>query len=182
MAYTLEKFCGDCRASLKANPGEGGHEEIRRHLEKLLADEDFVAANCGGDAEPGIHTLYHDEDTDFHVLAHIYESGKTGPPHDHGTSWGVYGQAVKHTDMTIWRRLDDGSEDGYAEIVEAQRIRLDPAMAAKVEPGDIHSIHFPDGARFVRVTGTDLDRIPTQRFDPGNKTVNVGSRLEPLSS
>ncbi len=55
-------------------------------------------------------------------------------------------------------------------------------MAAKVEVGDIHSIKFPDGARFVRVTGTDLDVIPTLRFDPENQTATVGSRLDPLAN
>ena len=53
-------------------------------------------------------------------------------------------------------------------------------MAAKVEVGDIHSIEFPDGAKFMRVTGTDLDVIPTLRFDPENQTAIVGSRLAPL--
>jgi len=29
----------------------------------------------------------------------------------------------------------------------------------------IHNIEFPDGARFVRVTGTDLEKIPRLKFD-----------------
>jgi predicted metal-dependent enzyme (double-stranded beta helix superfamily) len=182
MAYTLDEFCTDCRVALKADPGEGGHEAIRQSLEKLLKDEEFVAANCGPDAAAGIRTVYRDPETDFNVLVHVYDKGKTGPPHDHGTSWGVYGQAVAYTDMTIWDRTDGGTGEGRAEIVPTQEIRLDPGMAAKVEIGDIHSIRFPDGARFVRVTGTDLDVIPTLRFDPENKTATTGSRLDPLSN
>ena len=180
MAYTLEEFCTDCRAALKADPGEGGHEAIRLKLEKLLTDEAFVAANCGPDAAADIRTVYRDEETDFNVLVHVYDTGKTGPPHDHGTSWGIYGQAIAYTDMTLWNRTDGGSGDGHAELEPTQTFRLEPGKAARVEVGDIHSIKFPDGARFVRVTGTDLDAIPTLRFDPENQTATVGSRLKPL--
>jgi hypothetical protein len=183
MTYTLAQFTADCRDSLMCNRDEDGHEEIREDLERLLADRDFVARYCGPDAEPGIHTVYHDTATGFHVLVHVYETGKTGPPHDHGdgdASWAVFGQAVLHTDMTTWRRTDCGSHDGHAELEPMATIRLGPAMAAKFERDEIHSIEFPNGARFVRVTGTDLDRIPTRRFDPGKHTVEIGSRLDPL--
>lgn len=177
MSYTLDEFTANCRASLTNGAGEAAHEEIRNNLERLLADEVFVAATCGPDAEPGIRTIYRDAETDFNVLVHVYEAGKAGPPHDHGASWAVYGQATEYTDMTAWRRLDDGAEEGHAELERADTVRLEPGMAGKFEPGDIHSIAFPDGARFVRVTGTDLDRIPTRRFDLDSKTVKVGSRL-----
>ncbi len=177
MSYTLEAFCADCRNALKTDPGEGGREEIRRNLETLLADDDFLAAHCGPDAEAGIRTVYRDAETGFNVLVHVYQSGKTSPPHDHGASWAIYGQAAEYTDMTRWKRLDDGSKKGHAELERGETFRLEPGMAGKFEVGDIHSIHFPDGARFVRVTGTDLDAIPTRRFDPDHKAVKIGSRL-----
>ena len=178
MAYSLDRFCTDCRRALKADPGEGGHEAVRHNLENLLADKDFVAAHCGPQAEAGIRTIYRDKETDFNVLVHVYEAGKTGPPHDHGTSWAVYGQVAEYTDMTAWKRLDDGSKEGEAKLERAGTVRLEPGMAGTFEVGDIHSIHFPDGARFMRVTGTDLDAIPTQRYDPDAGSVAVGSRLK----
>ncbi len=176
MPYSFEQFCADCRDSLKSPPGEAGREAVRANLENLLKDADFIAAQCGDGAEPGIRTIYRDEETGYNVLVHVYEAGKTGPPHDHGKSWAVYGQAAQYTDMTKWRLLDDSS-DGKADLEQHGTIRLEPGMAGKFEPGDIHSIHFPDGAKFVRVTGTDLDAIPTRRFDPQNQTVKIGSRL-----
>ena len=178
MAYSFDRFCADCRTALKADPGPGGHEKVRQDLEKLLADRDFVAAECGPDAGPGIRTIYRDADTGFNVLVHIYEGGKKGPPHDHGRSWAVYGQAAEWTDMTLWKRKDDGSKAGFADLEEVRTFRLEPGDAGKFEVGQIHSIHFPDGAKFVRVTGTDLDAIPTNRFDPEKKAVNAGSRLQ----
>ncbi len=47
MPYTLEQFCDEARDILKADGGDDGRENIRRNLEKLLANPEFVAANCG---------------------------------------------------------------------------------------------------------------------------------------
>ncbi len=171
MAYELEQFCDDCRDALTADAGDGGREQIRANLEKLLSNEDFVAANCGPEAEAGVHTLYHDDELDFHVLAHIYEKGRVSAPHDHGPSWAIYGQAVHHTEMTIWRRKDDGSTEGKADLEVDRKFRLDPANAGVFHPGQIHSIDFPDGARFVRVTGTDLKQVRQNRFNLEEGTV-----------
>ncbi len=126
MTYSFEQFCDEARGILKTDRGDDGREAIRRNLEKLLANEEFVAANCGPDAERGIHTLYHDDEADFHVLAHIYENGTESPPHDHGPSWAIYGQAVLNTDMTVWARKDDGSVEGHAVVEPAERYTLEP--------------------------------------------------------
>ena len=168
MAYTLEQFCDDCRSAIEADSGDGSREAIRQKLEVLLKNDDFVAANCGPDAERGVHTLYEDPDLGFVVLAHIYEKGVESPPHDHGPSWAVYGQAVKHTDMTVWKENRAGDP-----IVEPDHsYRLDPGMAGTFNPNDVHSIKFPDGARFVRVTGTDLNTVAQRRFNLKENTVD----------
>ena len=178
MNYDFETFCKDCRENLKADPGEAGHENVRRNVEKLLGDPDFCGNYLGDDAPPGIRTIYRDPEADFCVLVHIYETGKAGPPHDHGTSWAVYGQSVAYSDMTRWKRTNGGRGEGHAEVEPETTFRLEPGMAGKFEPEEIHSIKFPEGARFIRVTGTDLDSIPTLRFDLQSKTAKVGSRIK----
>ena len=45
----------------------------------------------------------------FVVLAHCNPKPHKSPPHDHGSSWAVYGQAVRHTDMSEYKRLDGGN-------------------------------------------------------------------------
>lgn len=164
MAYTLEEFCADCRAALLQSKGEQARETIRANLERLLANEAFVAAYCGPDAEAGRHTLFHDPETDVHVLAHIYDAGRTSPPHDHGPSWAAYGQAAQYTDMSEYDKTGEVGADGREVVVKRRQYRLDPGMAGVFGPGQVHSIHFPDKARFVRVTGTDLDQVTTHTF------------------
>jgi hypothetical protein len=174
MTYSLEEFCRDCHQALSADPGAGGREAIRRRVEKLLAEGDFVAAHLGPEVDAEKRLLHHDPDTGFYVFAHGTDKGdRVGKPHDHGASWAVYGQAIGVTEMTQWLRMDDGGRDGHAEIEPERRFRLDPGKAALFDTGTIHSTAHPLPARWIRVTGTDLDRIERYRYDPEKRTMQV---------
>jgi hypothetical protein len=164
MTYSLDAFCEDCRTALKTDHGPGGREAVRQNLERLLAEPAFLDKHVLS-APPGRHTLYEDPELDFVVLAHINPKGHKSPPHDHGASWAVYGQATHYTDMTEWRRTDRTSDPGPARIEVVRQYRLEPGHAGTYDIRAIHNIEFPDGARFVRVTGTDLERIPRLKFD-----------------
>jgi predicted metal-dependent enzyme (double-stranded beta helix superfamily) len=177
LRYTLEEFYRDTRKALQEQPGPAARQTTRQNLERLLHNEEFLAQYCGPDAKPGIQTIHRCPDTGFNVLVHVYEKGKAGPPHDHGGSWAIYGQADGHTIMTTWKRTDDRSEEGRAKIEKDKTFRLDPRMAGTFEPGEIHSIEISDGSRFVRVTGTDLNKIETLVFNPQAQSVAAGSRL-----
>jgi hypothetical protein len=163
MAYDLDQFIADCRAILKRDPGPRGREDVRQHLERLLGNTEFVAATCGDDAPRGLKVLYEDKDLGFQVLAHVNDKARKSPPHDHGASWAIYGQATKYTDMIEWERVS--GDDKRAELREVKRYRLNPGEAGIYADGAIHSIDYPDNARFIRVTGTNLDKINRVRFD-----------------
>jgi predicted metal-dependent enzyme (double-stranded beta helix superfamily) len=173
MPYTLENFCDDCRATYDPATGNADLEEVRVHLESLLENQEFLQEHCGPDAEIGAHTLYTDDERGFIVLAHIMENGRTSPPHDHGASWAIYGQATKFTDMTEYDRQDDGSEQDKAKVEKTRKYRLEPGMAGIFGAHEIHSIHFPDNARFIRVTGSDLSTIETLAYNMDEGSVKV---------
>lgn len=163
MSYDLDQFIADCRATLTRDPGPQGRETVRANLERLLANNDFVAATCGDQAPLGLKVLHEDKDLGFQVLAHINDKARKSPPHDHGASWAIYGQATGYTEMIEWERIDGGGP--RAELKEAKRYRLEPGHAGIYQDGAIHSIDYPDRARFIRVTGTNLDKINRVRFD-----------------
>jgi predicted metal-dependent enzyme (double-stranded beta helix superfamily) len=165
MAYDLDQFIADCRSTLARDPGPAGREEVRSNLERLLRNEDFVRNYCGDEQPNGLKVLYEDEKLGFQVLAHINNKARTSPPHDHGASWAIYGQAAKYTDMTEWEREDDGSDPKHAKLKPVKKYRLTPGHAGIYQDGAIHSIDYPDMARFVRVTGTNLDKIHRVKFD-----------------
>jgi predicted metal-dependent enzyme (double-stranded beta helix superfamily) len=165
MLYSLEQFIDDCRNALTRDPGPAGREQVRGKLRDLLANADFIERHCGEAAPVGVHVLYEDPDLGFQILAHINETPRVSPPHDHGESWAIYGQAAKYTDMTEWERIDGGGDDAQAELKAVKKYRLNPGEAGIYQDGAIHSIDYPAKARFVRVTGTDLGRISRVAFD-----------------
>jgi len=165
MAYDLDQFIVDCRTSLTRDPGPTGREQVRVNLEKLLGNPDFIRAYCGDDAPRGLKVLYEDDKLGFQVLAHINDKARVSPPHDHGASWAIYGQATKYTDMIEWEREDNGADPKHAKLKPKKKYRLNPGHAGIYQDGAIHSIDYPDYARFIRVTGTNLDKIPRIRID-----------------
>src|SRR2546425_8477210 len=163
MAYTLDEFCAESRAALKAAPLPNALPQIAERLGRLLANPAFVAATFSDDMPPGRRILHHDPETDFYVLAHVQEGNKVGKPHSHGASWAIYGNARAVTDMTVWRRVNPEAEDD-AVLEPLERHRLGPGETRAYGPGVIHSTAHPEKAWVIRVTGTDLDRIPRYRF------------------
>ncbi|MEK9644781.1 MAG: hypothetical protein VW547_04480 [Alphaproteobacteria bacterium] len=172
--YELEEFCKDCREAIRNDPGDGGRETIRDRMAELIRNETFVAEHFGPEKPFGTTTLYHDPETDFHVLAHCFTNGSKSPPHDHGESWAIYGQTAGHTNMVVWDRLDDGSDNANVKLEPREEYRLNEGDVGIFHPGDIHTIDFPDGARFLRVTGTDLDQQAQAIYNLKDNSVKIG--------
>jgi len=161
--YTLDQFLADTRATIKTKGVPAGLAEIRDHLEKLLRNPELLTKHLG-DPVPYRErtTIGHDPETDVHVLVHGREKGGKSVPHDHGPCWVIYGNYKNPTRMRRWRRIDDGSKAGHAEL----------------EVGDIHSIEYGDDTFFIRVTGGDVETKKTLRFDPEKKTVQIADRAQ----
>ena len=169
MAYDLEQFCAEARATLQSSDAlEGKLARISEKLATLLANPAFVASAFADDTPPGQRLLFRDEATDFHVLAHVQRGGRSGHPHSHGASWAIYGNARAVTEMTEWRRVNPESEDG-AVLEPAARYGIGPGETRAYGPGVIHSTAHPQKAWVIRVTGTDLDAIPRFHFGAGDR-------------
>ena len=187
MSYALGDFCDDTRAILLESDDRNGREIIRQKLELLLRDAAFCAAYLGPDSDLGVRQIFADPDLHFCVLAYNMAESRTSPPHDHGRSWAVYGQAAGHTDMTIWSAAgscdgkghQEGDGKGHGEgdgqdggnIEPVRTFRLEPGQAGLFDVREIHSIQYPDGSKFVRVTGVDMSRETRRVFDLETGTV-----------
>ena len=176
MAYTLEQFCQDCHDAISVDSGPASREVIRGKLEQLLGNQDFIDSTLGPNAVFGVHTLYQDAEHEFVVLAHINEKPASSPPHDHGNSWAVYGQATGYTDMNEYRRIA-GEGEGEATLEKVKSYRLTPGKAGLYDVRAIHAINYPANARFVRVTGRELELEPRLKFDMAtNKATLIESQ------
>jgi hypothetical protein len=161
--YTFEHFVADSQRILRHSAGPGARETLRRNLEQLLGNEEFVSEIAGHKSAESARLLYADKEFGFRILAHLSNTAHKSPPHNHGASWAIYGQATHYTDMTEWARQDKG--EGNAELTVLKQYRLSPGQAGIYQDGAIHSVESPEGARYIRITGTDLDTINRERFD-----------------
>jgi hypothetical protein len=168
MAYSLNEFCADTHAILKANPLADALPKIAENLSRLLVNPAFVSESFNDDLPPGKRVLHHDAELDYYVLAHVQEGGKTGKPHSHGTSWAIYGNAKHVTEMTEWRRTNPESE-AHFELVATSKYGLAPGQTRAYGPGVLHSTAHKDKAWVIRVTGTDLDKLPRYHFRKQDK-------------
>ena len=164
MSYSLDDFCHDTRSILDEHDDRGGRERVKQKLERLLCDATFCAAYLGADNDSGVRQIFEDPGLHFCILAYNMVEPRTSPPHDHGESWAVYGQVAGHTDMTLW-----SSEGGNVEPVRT--FRLEPGQAGLFDVREIHSIQYNDGAKFVRVTGVDMNQETRRVFDVETGTV-----------
>ena len=164
MSATLEQFAGECRTILKAEPGPSGRRKICARLEELLRDPQFVAASVG-DATPERQVLYEDPELGFCVLAHNYSGPKDSPPHDHGPSWAIYGQARGETEMTDYALVAPASESRPGRARPVRTYKLTPGTAHLYNEGDLHSPRRRAPTQLIRIEGMNMDRVKRLRFE-----------------
>jgi predicted metal-dependent enzyme (double-stranded beta helix superfamily) len=164
MTTTLEQFARDCREILKKEPGPAGRRKICVILEQLLRDPEFVATQVG-EATPERKVLYEDPEMGFCILAHQYKGPKDSPPHDHGPSWAIYGQARGETDMTDYALVAPASSDKPGKARALRTYKLTPGTVHLYNEGDLHSPSRKGPTGLIRLEGLNMDRIKRLRFE-----------------
>jgi len=95
--------------------------------------------DCDPAAGFAIHSLHEEPDHSLSVVLAALLPGRELPPHNHKT-WalqvGIESEALNLT----WRRTDDGSRPGHADLEEAGRLCFGPGDVLAFMPEDIHSI------------------------------------------
>jgi predicted metal-dependent enzyme (double-stranded beta helix superfamily) len=165
MAYSLDQFIADCRTTLSRDPGPAGREQVRTDLERLLANPEFISAYCGDDQPRGLKVLYEDPKLGFQVLAHINDKARISPPHDHGASWAIYGQARGETMMNDWAVVEPASEARTGKVRHVRTYPLKPGMAHVYNEGDLHSPRRDGPTRLIRIEGTNMDKVKRLSYE-----------------
>lgn len=142
-------------------------------LERLVLDSDYLDRQRIS-IWPNEVTLYRSPDRSFVVLAYFWEPRDADTVHDHG-SWGIIGELISPALERKFRRLDDGSRQGYAELEEIASRVLQPGDTTFVLPvGEgIHQMENPtDGmAVSINVYGRTVRKGFVQYYYPEKKTV-----------
>jgi predicted metal-dependent enzyme (double-stranded beta helix superfamily) len=165
MVYTLDQFAAECHRILKAEPGSEGQQKVCALLQDVLEDEDFVATHLGDDV-PERKVLYEDPELGFCILSHVYTNARESPPHDHGPTWAIYGQARGETEMTDWELVEPASADKPGKVRKIRTYTLTPGMAFAYDVGALHSPRRTGPARLIRLEGMNMDRVRRLSYRP----------------
>jgi predicted metal-dependent enzyme (double-stranded beta helix superfamily) len=161
---TLEQFAAECRTILNSEPGPSGRRKICMRLEGLLLEAEFVSSNLKADT-PERQVLYEDPELGFCILAHQYKGAKDSPPHDHGPSWAIYGQAKGETEMTDYALVSPASPGNPGKARALRTYRLKPGSAYLYNEGDLHSPRRTGPTQLIRLEGMNMDRIKRLKFE-----------------
>jgi predicted metal-dependent enzyme (double-stranded beta helix superfamily) len=164
MTPTLEQFAAECRTILQSEPGPSGRRKICMRLETLLRDPEFVSANVN-QATPERQVLYEDPQLGFCILAHHYKGAKDSPPHDHGPSWAIYGQAKGETEMTDYALVAAASAEKAGKAKPLRTYKLTPGSAYLYNEGDLHSPRRKGPTQLIRLEGMNMDRVKRLKFE-----------------
>lgn len=165
MSYTLEQFASDCRDALRANPGPAGRESVRQLVSRACTDEEFVATYLGPENDTERKVLYEDPDSGFCILAHAYNGAKTSEPHDHATTWAIYGQAAGVTMMTDWEAVQRPANGQPGKVKQKRNYKLEPGDAHVYQEGDLHSPRRDGPTRLVRIEGMNMNGVKRDKYE-----------------
>jgi hypothetical protein len=158
MAYTIEQFSTDCHKVLAADPGPQGRVKVCEFVRKACADPEFVSKHLPEDG-PERKILFEDPDLGFCILGHVNNGAKQSPPHDHGPTWAIYGQALGETIMTDWAMVSPASEAQTGKVKHVRDYALKPGDAYVYNEGDLHSPRREAATRLIRIEGRNVEKI-----------------------
>ena len=159
-------------------PGAGPDPERVRDLlrEALDAPADWIhpAYQQLVEGEYALYPVYRAEDGRCSMLVVVLRPGIPLPVHNHG-SWAVIGVYKGREHETWFRRVDDGSVPGRAQLEVDQTFINERGTASVVPDGRIHTVEAMDGQQAVsiHVYGTDIVTQQRSEFDPVTGTERV---------
>ncbi|HKY08506.1 MAG TPA: hypothetical protein VJQ55_09700 [Candidatus Binatia bacterium] len=138
----FEKFIEDLRAVWAELPDmEARMKKGQKLLEELVKDESLREASKSWPSTEGRKNLLFHEDPDygFAVNGVVRVPGRKGAIHDHAHAWTAYGILDGTESLERFRRVDDGSQGGYAKLELESVTEGTPGKVDLVPPFDIHA-------------------------------------------
>ena len=164
MPLTLDSFAAQVRAVLQTANTPAGRDKVAALLVEALKDRAFVES-LFNDGSPERKVVYQDPTLGFCILAHRYTDARNSPPHGHGDSWAIYGQADGETVMTDWALVEAASEGQPGKVRKLREYTLSPGLAHVYNEGALHAPSRLGPTRLVRLEGTNLEGVVRTRYE-----------------
>ncbi len=122
----------------------------------------------------GQYALYRAEDGSLCLFSLVVPAGATTPVHDH-LAWGLIGLYQGRQREIVYRRLDDGGDEGQAqlEVTLEQDVERSEFFALLPPDGDIHRVTTisDEASVSIHLLANDTGCVWRHRFDPDAGTV-----------
>lgn len=151
-------------------------EQAKPLLAKLIRQPDCIEAKFKqrGATAYGRYMLH--RAPRFNVNVVVWGPGDSAKAHNHDT-WGLVGVVDNEMQETRFRRTDDGSKPGYAELEVTALLNNKAGMVSTLLPpdDDIHEMNNVTMRNTVEihVYGKDLADMPRLRFDLATKSTKI---------
>ena len=159
MGYTLEQMAADIRSTLGREPGASSRQKVCGIVSKALLDQEFIATHLTPEQCRPRKVLYEDPELGFCICGHVYGDKAIGKPHDHGSSWAIYGQAVGSTEMTDWKIVSQGDGEKPSLVEAVRTYVMKPGDARLYDVGAVHSPNRAEPTKLIRIEGKNLDQV-----------------------
>jgi predicted metal-dependent enzyme (double-stranded beta helix superfamily) len=158
-------------------------ERLRPAFAGLLAADGWLPEPCavpdttsGMGGGIGQYALYRAVDGSLCLFSLVVPSGSRTPVHDH-LAWGLVGIFRGRQNETVYRRVDDGQDEGRARLEVERRQTLDRGEFYTLLPpqGDIHYVETISDTPSISIhlLANDTACVWRHRFDPEAGTVTA---------
>ena len=175
-SYDVAAFVDDLRRLSAEHPD---HKAVLPHVAPLVRR----LATAPGWVRPafyelddaqgiGITVLHEEPDHTLLVETVAWAAGRGVLPHDHQT-WGVVAGIDGDERNVLWKRTDDGSRPGHAEVQVHRETRVGAGDVIAFLGDDIHSVHNDGEATSLslHVYGKSLSHVDRNEFVPDENVV-----------
>ncbi len=176
MTYTVDALVADLRRlSARYDDPKDILPEVAPLAARLAETDDWIRPEFYEvDAAQGIGITVLHEEPDHTLLVEtiVWAPGKGVLPHDHQT-WGCVVGLDGVERNTIWRREDDGSKPGHAELAVHHETDVARGQTIVFMPNDIHSVkNLGDRPTLsLHIYGKSLAHVNRSEFDPAADVV-----------
>ena len=175
MTGSLEKFVLNLRQiALQTNDEHEIMARVRPLAIELAVSKKWLSPRYyeGIEAQGnGVYVLHEEADHTLAVVAVCWLPHRETPPHNHGT-WAVVAGVDGPERNVFWKRRDDGTRAGYAELERAGEKIVGPGEALAMPTGTIHSVvNDTDAVTLtLHVYGRHLNHSNRSQFDVDKRT------------
>jgi predicted metal-dependent enzyme (double-stranded beta helix superfamily) len=156
-------------------------DALKPSFAALLATEDWLPESCAkpDDASKmgggiGQYALYRARDGSLCLFSLVVPVGASTPVHDH-LAWGLVGIYRGRQDETVYRRLDDGSDQSRAQLEVCKRQELGAGEFYPLLPptDDIHYVKTISDTPSISIhlLANDTACVWRHKFEPASGVV-----------